>query len=82
VDRRHLEPWFSAQAFPPANDAKKSGAHSHFLARLPEMRPKRAIGVYARAEDGKHPFYLLTLQPGADLARLVPPVDGFEWDKP
>ncbi len=38
--------------------------------------------VYARAEDGKHSFYLLTLQPGADLARLLPPVDGIEWDKP
>jgi hypothetical protein len=38
--------------------------------------------VYACAEDGKHPFDLLTLQPGADLAPLSPHVEGIEWDKP
>jgi hypothetical protein len=40
------------------------------------------MGVYRRAEDGKHAFYVLTLQPGADLGRLLPHVDGIEWDKP
>jgi len=35
-----------------------------------------------RAENGKHPFYVLTLQPSADLEQLLLQVDDIEWDKP
>jgi len=36
------------------------------------------MGVCPRAGEGKHLFYV-TLQPGADLARLLPQVDGTAW---
>jgi len=42
---------------------------------------KRAMGVWPRAEEGKDLFFM-TLQPGADLARLFPYEDGIEWDEP
>jgi len=50
-------------------------AAKSLLAQLTELRAKRPIGVWPRAEEGKHFFYV-TLQPGADLARLLPQVDG------
>jgi uncharacterized protein (DUF1015 family) len=76
--RRHLEPWFAAQSFPFADEGKKAEARSRFLARLAELRAKRVIGVYPRAEDGKRAFYVLTLRPGADLARLLPHVSALQ----
>jgi len=36
------------------------------------------MGVCPRAGEGKHLFYV-TLQPGADLAWLLPQVDGTAW---
>ena len=60
---------------------QKKAARRGFLARLTEMCAKRAIEVYSCAEDGKHPFYVLTFQPGADPVRLFPHEDGIEWDE-
>jgi len=82
VARRNIEPWFSAQAFPLANDTKRSQIAQSLPAQLTELRAKRAIEVYPCAEDGKHAFYMLTFRPGADLARLLPQVDGTAWDQP
>jgi uncharacterized protein (DUF1015 family) len=76
--RRHLEPWFAAQPFPFAHEPTKAEARNRFLARLAELRPKRAIGVYPRGEDSKRAFYVLTLRPGADLARLLPHVSALQ----
>lgn len=69
--RRHLEPWFSAEAFPFSDEGKKIEARKKFLARL--ANAKRAIGVYP-AEPQKRAFYLLTLREGANLAQLLPNV--------
>jgi uncharacterized protein (DUF1015 family) len=69
--RRHLEPWFGAEAFPFSDEGKKAEARKKFLARLASA--KRAIGVYP-AEPQKHAFYLLTLREGANLAQLLPNV--------
>ncbi len=71
VVRRHLEPWFSAEAFSFSGDSNRPQAQAQFLARLSEARSKRAIGVYPAAENKKRAFYLLTLRAGADLARLL-----------
>ncbi len=49
-------------------------------AQLTEICAKRAMGIWPRAEEGKHLFYVLTFRPGADLARLLPQVDGPAWD--
>ena len=67
------------QAFPFANDTKRSQIAQSLPAQLTELRAKRPIGVWPRAEEGKHFFYV-TLQPGADLARLLPQLDGIAWD--
>lgn len=72
--RRHLEPWFSAEAFPFSNEAKKGEARAKFLASLKNGRAKRAIGVYPAAESSKRAFYVLTLRDGANLAGLLPGV--------
>ena len=72
--RRYLEPWFAAETFPFANEQEKATARAQFLARLVEARDQRAIGAYPASENGKHAYYLLTLRPGADLARLLPNV--------
>lgn len=71
--RRHLEPWFEAEPFSFRDEASKAGARNNFLIRLRQQRNQRAIGVYP-AQDGQRAFYLLTLRPGADLARLLPNV--------
>ena len=72
--RRHLEPWFSAEAFPFSNEAKKGEARAKFLAVLKKGRAKRAIGVYPAAESSKRAFYVLTLRDGANLSGLLPSV--------
>jgi uncharacterized protein (DUF1015 family) len=71
--RRHLEPWFAAEAFPFAYEGKRAEARKNFLARLASAKAKRAIGVYP-AEPQKRAFYLLTLREGANLEQLLPNV--------
>ena len=71
--RRHLEPWFAAEAFPFEDEGKKAEARKNFLARLASAKAKHAIGVYP-AEPQKRAFYLLTLRQGANLAQLLPNV--------
>ena len=73
IMRRYLEPWFTAEEFPFANDDGKAEARARFLRRLVEARDSRAIGVYP-AETGKRAFYVLTLRSGANLAQLLPGV--------
>jgi uncharacterized protein (DUF1015 family) len=72
--RRHLEPWFTGEEFPFANDAEQVAARDRFLAQLKQSRPQRGIGVYPAAAAGKRAFYILKLRSGADLARLLPNV--------
>jgi uncharacterized protein (DUF1015 family) len=72
--RRHLEPWFTAEAFPFSGSGERSEAKKKFLARLTRGRAKRAIGAYPAAEAQKRAFYVLTLREGASLAQLLPNV--------
>ena len=72
--RRHLEPWFTGQEFPFANDADRPVARDKFLSELAQARPQRGIGAYPAAAQGKRAFYILKLRSGADLARLLPNV--------
>jgi uncharacterized protein (DUF1015 family) len=72
--RRHLEPWFSAEAFPFSSDEKKTEARKNFLGRLASAREKRAIGVYPAVDSQKRAFYVLTLREGVNLAQLLPNV--------
>ena len=72
--RRHLEPWFAAEAFPFSSEEKKAAARKSFLTRLTGAREKRAIGVYPAAEPQKRAFYVLTLREGVNLAQLLPNV--------
>ncbi|OLE46560.1 MAG: hypothetical protein AUG46_09240 [Acidobacteria bacterium 13_1_20CM_3_58_11] len=72
--RRHLEPWFAAEAFPFSGSAERSEAKKKFLAKLMSAREKRAIGVYPAAETQKRAFYVLTLREGVNLAQLLPKV--------
>jgi uncharacterized protein (DUF1015 family) len=76
--RRHLEPWFAAEAFAFHDEASKRPAREKFLARLVAAREMRAIGAYPVADDRKRAFYVLTLRPGADLARLLPGVSALQ----
>jgi uncharacterized protein (DUF1015 family) len=70
--RRHLEPWFTADAFSFRNEGERDDARDKFLDRLAETRAQRSIGVYPAAQSAKRSFYVLTLRPGADLAQLLP----------
>ncbi len=70
IMRRYLEPWFTAEEFPFANDDGKAEARARFLRRLAEARDSRAIGVYP-AETGKRAYYVLTLRAGANLGQLA-----------
>ena len=72
--RRHLEPWFTAEAFPFSGSAERSEAKKKLLARLTSERAKRAIGVYPAVEAHKRGFYVLTLREGVNLAQLLPDV--------
>jgi uncharacterized protein (DUF1015 family) len=77
--RRHLEPWFAAEAFPFADEGKKAEARKNFLALLASAKAKRAIGVYP-AEPHKRTLYLLTLREGANIAQLLPNVSPLQRD--
>jgi uncharacterized protein (DUF1015 family) len=72
--RRHLEPWFAAEAFPFSSEEKKGEAQRKFLGKLVSARQKRAIGAYPAAEPQKRAFYVLTLRDGVNLAQLLPNV--------
>jgi len=76
--RRHLEPWFVAEAFPFSGDGQKAEARKNFLARLTGARAQRAIGVYPSVAGSDSPrkrgYYVLTLRDGANLAQLLPNV--------
>jgi uncharacterized protein (DUF1015 family) len=72
--RRHLEPWFTAEAFSFRNEGERSEARAKFLNRLAETRAQRSIGVYPATQGAKFAHYVLTLRPGADLAQLLPNV--------
>jgi uncharacterized protein (DUF1015 family) len=72
--RRHLEPWFAAEAFPFSSDEKKTEARKKFLEKLASAREKRAIGVYPAVDSQKRAFYVLTLREGVNLAQLLPNV--------
>ncbi len=72
--RRHLEPWFAAEAFPFSSEEKKAEAQKEFLGKLVSARQKRAIGAYPAAEPQKRAFYVLTLRDGVSLAQLLPNV--------
>ena len=72
--RRHLEPWFTAEAFSFRDESERSEARGKFLHRLVETRAQRSIGVYPAAQGAKRAHYVLTLRPGADLAQLLPNV--------
>jgi uncharacterized protein (DUF1015 family) len=72
--RRHLEPWFTAESVPFADESGKEKAREEFLAKLVAERAKRAIGVYPSAAAGSRAFYILTLREGVDLSRLLPNV--------
>ena len=76
--RRHLEPWFAAEAFPFHTEAKQAAARQKFLARLAETRTQRSIGVYPETELGKRAYYVLTLRAGANLAQLLPSVSALQ----
>jgi uncharacterized protein (DUF1015 family) len=72
--RRHLEPWFAAEAFSFRTEAEQTDARAKFLKRLAESRARRAIGVYPAVHSAKRAYYVLTLRPGANLAQLLPHV--------
>src|ERR1700675_2829070 len=72
--RRHLEPWFAAEAFPFSSEERKAEAQKKFLGKLVSARQKRAIGAYPAAEPQKRAFYVLTLREGVNLAQLLPNV--------
>src|SRR5260370_13895578 len=72
--RRHLEPWFTAEAFSLRNEGERSEARGKFLHRLTETRAQRSIGVYPAAHGAKRAYYVLALRPGTDLAQLLPNV--------
>jgi uncharacterized protein (DUF1015 family) len=71
--RRHLEPWFTAEAFSFRNENERSEARGKFLHRLTETRAQRSIGVYPAAQGAKR-AYVLALRPGTDLGALLPNV--------
>jgi uncharacterized protein (DUF1015 family) len=72
--RRHLEPWFTAEAFSFRNEDERSEARGKFLHRLAEMRAQRSIGAYPATQGVKRAYYVLALRPGTDLAQLLPNV--------
>jgi uncharacterized protein (DUF1015 family) len=75
--RRYLEPWFSAEVFPFANESEQVQARDKFLARLKDTAAQRSIGAYPIA-SGQRAFYLFELRPGADLAQLLPNVPALQ----
>jgi uncharacterized protein (DUF1015 family) len=77
--RRYLEPWFSSEVFPFANESEKQQASAKFLARLAATAKQRSIGAYPVAET-QRAFYLFHLRPGADLAQLLHNVSSLQRD--
>src|SRR5712672_665127 len=75
--RRHLEPWFTADAFSFSSEGERGDARAKFLSRLVETRAQRSIGVYP-LQSAKGAFYVLTLRPGADLAQQLPNVSALQ----
>ena len=75
--RRCLEPWFSAEVFPFANESEQVQARDKFLARLKETSAQRSIGAYPIA-NGQRAFYSFQLRPGVDLAQLLPSVPALQ----
>jgi uncharacterized protein (DUF1015 family) len=70
--RRYLEPWFTAESIPFADESGNHKAREEFVQKLSAARRNRAIGVYpAMADKDKRAFYVLTLREGADLSRLL-----------
>ena len=72
--RRHLEPWFAAEAFAFRTESEQVEARTKFLRRLAEARSQRGIGVYPAVASTKRAYYVLTLRSGADLRQLLPNV--------
>ena len=72
--RRYLEPWFSSEVFPFANDTEKARATEKLLTRLAATASHRSIGAYPVASEGHRSLYLFQIRPGADLAQLLPSV--------
>ena len=72
--RRHLEPWFAAEAFAFSTESEQANARAKFLERLAQSRAHRGIGVYPAVHATKRAYYLLTLRPGAELGQLLPNV--------
>ena len=70
--RRYLEPWFATEVFPSAGESQRQDALGKFLARLTAAKSQRAIGVYPGAQSGSLAYYLLTLRPEANVARILP----------
>jgi uncharacterized protein (DUF1015 family) len=70
--RGHLHPWFELESFAYSTNGEQAEARTRFLDRL-AASPRRAIGVAAAGAAPKA-YFLLTLRPGADPARLLPNV--------
>ena len=72
--REYLEKWFDIETFPSADEAHRFEAQQRLLNRLTARAADRAIGVYpaSESESAAKAFYLLTVQPAADLARMLP----------
>ncbi len=77
--RRYLEPWFSSEVFPFANDLEKQQANAKFLTSLAATAKQRSIGAYPAA-GSQRAFYLFHLRPGADLAQLLHNVSPLQRD--
>jgi uncharacterized protein (DUF1015 family) len=69
---QELDPWFTSEAFPLANETDKAETRAKFLARLTAAKAQRSIGVYPAVPDGHRAFYVLSLRPDADLEKLLP----------
>jgi len=78
--RRHLEPWFAAEAFPFSDESKKEEVCRKFLARFTGARAGRAIGVYPAEDPPQRAYYILTLRDGANLAELLPNVSPLQHE--
>jgi uncharacterized protein (DUF1015 family) len=72
--REYLENWFDIETFAFADDAHRFEAQQRMLNRLTARGDDRAIGVYPapQSRSGPGAFYLPTLKPGADLAKMLP----------
>jgi uncharacterized protein (DUF1015 family) len=77
--RRYLEPWFSSEVFPFANESEKQQVSAKFLSRLAATAKQRSIGAYPVTET-QRAFYLFQLRPGADLAQLLHNVSPLQRD--